>query len=172
MSNIGTERFFVLKKYIPFIIFCLLTLLCVAFIFSNSAKTGEESGNASSSVLEFIKKAFASLGIDADISERFVRKFAHFCEYMLLSLLVCADVLSFIKGFMSSERVYPYFVLAPIFAFCVACVDEFCVQASTLGRGPSFTDVCIDTSGAVVGAVLFGIALFAVSFLKKRKTDL
>jgi VanZ family protein len=109
------------------------------------------------------------MGIDADISEHAIRKLAHFGEYMILSLLVCADVLCFVKSFMPSEKVYPFFTIAPIFAFCVASVDEFCVQASTIGRGPSFRDVCIDTSGAVVGAILFGLALFVFGLIRRKR---
>lgn len=161
-----------MKKYIPFIIFCALTLICVGFIFANSAKNGVESGASSSAVVEFIENILRRLGFEADVSERFVRKLAHFLEYMLLSLLVCADV------FTVSEKEKRIFknayalAAAPVFCFIIANIDEFIIQAATVGRGPSFRDVCIDTSGAFVGVVAFLALMLIVSAIKRRSVNL
>ncbi len=169
MSNFGTERLFRLKKYIPFIIFCVLTLLWVGFIFSNSAKTGEESGAASTAVVESVEGFLEKLGITPDISELFIRKLAHFLEYALLSLLCCADILCLIKASKTNRRIEPFWLISPTFCFLVANIDEFCVQASTAGRGPSFRDVCIDTSGALFTTLVFALVIFFISRRKEKR---
>ena len=158
-----------MKKYIPFVIFCILTLLWIGFIFSNSAKSGVESGEASSAVVEVLENILEKIGLERDVSERFVRKLAHFLEYMMLSLLICADIALM---FSSSELIRKrrvYFAIAPAFSFIIANIDEFCVQAATVGRGPSFKDVCIDTAGAFAGALAFAFMVFTVSAIRNRK---
>ena len=141
----------------------------MGFIFSNSAKTGVESGAASSTVVEYIERILQKLGIEPDVSEHFIRKLAHFLEYTLLSLLVCADVKMILKESELTCKRYPIFITAPAFSFIVANVDEFCVQAATVGRGPSFKDVCIDTVGAITGALVFVLAIFTMSAIKNRR---
>ena len=159
----------VLKKYIPFIIFCILTLFWVGFIFANSAQTGEESGAASSAVVEAIENILEKIGFDSDVSERLVRKLAHFLEYMILSLLVSADIIFALPKAAFTYKKYSIFLISPIFSLLIACVDEFCVQALTVGRGPSFRDVCIDTAGGLTGALVFVFTVFIVSVIRKRK---
>jgi VanZ family protein len=65
----------------------------------------------------------------------------------------------------------PFFVIPIALSAAVALVDEFIVQASTEGRGPSFFDVLIDTSGAAVGAALIFGLLFALNRVRNRKAD-
>ena len=150
------------------IIFLILTLFWVGFIFVNSAQTGVESGEASSGVVEFVEGFFDALGFDVSVSEHFIRKLAHFCEYMLLSLLFCADITLWLKEQIEKKGgVFLYFI-APALSFFVATVDEFVIQASTVGRGPSFKDVCIDTSGALFGAIAFVLVIYLIQKLKKR----
>ena len=158
-----------MKKQIPFIIFCILTLVWVGVIFANSAKPGVQSGAASWAVVELIEDIFQRLGIEIDVSERFIRKLAHFLEYMLLSLLISADIFLIIPREKLTYNRYPIFTLAPALGFIVANVDEFCVQAATVGRGPSFKDVCIDTSGAFTGAIAFVFVIFIVSEIRKKR---
>ena len=81
-----------MKRYVFAIICTLAVVLWVAFIFANSAQTGEESGATSSDVQELINEILHNIGIDATLSEHTVRKCAHFGEYMLLGLLACADI--------------------------------------------------------------------------------
>ena len=127
----------------------------MGFIFSNSLKTGVESGADSSAVLDVVESIFKKIGINPDISELFIRKLAHFLEYAMLSFFICADILLFMSCKASDRRVEPFFIISPVFCFIVANVDEFCIQACTEGRGPSFFDVLIDTLGAVALALGF-----------------
>ena len=168
MCRISAQKGLILKKYILFIFFCVLTLLWIGFIFANSAKTGIESGEASSAVVEFVESLLMRVGIEPDVSEFFIRKLAHFLEYAFLSLLICASVRSFFISYAFLPARYPFFALAPALSFFVASVDEFCVQANTVGRGPSFRDVCIDTSGALFAALLFMLAVYLIRLRKSK----
>lgn len=160
-----------MKKYIAIIICTLVSLAWVGFIWSNSAKTGEASGKASSQVHETVNEIAQSVGIEEPISEHTVRKSAHFGEYMILALIVCVDMIFVSKVFLSrSIRTRSISLLAAIpFAALIALVDEFIIQKSTEGRGPSFIDVLIDLSGATLGAIIILSGfLIAVCVINKR----
>ena len=161
-----------MKKYIPIIICTVLALCWTGFIWSNSAKTGEESGEASSQVYEVVNEVAQSVGIQEPISERTIRKGAHFTEYMVLGLIVCTDMVFISRLFQSGSlkiRALSLCLAIP-FSAVIALIDEFAIQMNTVGRGPSFTDVLIDISGAALGLVfvLCGF-LVAVYALRKRK---
>ena len=160
-----------MKKYIPHVFFSALTLFWVIFIFANSAQSGVESGELSSSVLDSVKEFFAHFGIELPISEHMIRKLAHFTEYALLSVLICVDLSLFFRSFSHIELLKKpfFFLFAPAFCALVALADEFIVQALSEGRGPSFFDVCIDTSGALCGAMAFVFVIYIVSKLKSGK---
>lgn len=163
-----------MKKYIPIIICTIAALLWVGFIWSNSAKTGEESGKASSQVHEIVNEVAQSVGIDKPISERTVRKGAHFTEYMILGLIVCADVLFASKLFsklLLKHRAMFSVLTLPLCA-AVALVDEFIVQGNTQGRGPSFIDVFIDMSGVTMGTVILLSAFLIVCLIAYKRRAL
>ncbi len=144
-----------MKKYIFAAISTIAVVLWIAFILSNSSQTGAESGSLSKSVCDALNNFFDNLGLNITLSERFLRKAAHFCEYMILAVLVCADILSFSEFFekMNQKRKFLWLSLAVPVSAAVALFDEFGVQMMTEGRGPSFRDVLIDTSGAAFGVL-------------------
>ena len=104
------------------------------------------------------------------MSEHFVRKGAHFGEYAVLSLLVCADVLSISELFekMKGKWILLSMLLAIPVSAAVALFDEFGVQMVTEGRGPSLRDVLIDTSGAVFGVLAVIFILWICRAVRKR----
>lgn len=161
-----------MKKYISIIICTLIALGGVIFIWSNSAKTGEESGKASSQVHEVVNEVAQNVGIEEPISERTVRKSAHFGEYMILGLIVCIDMIFISNVFFNrsvTTRSLSLLVSIP-FSVIIAMIDEFVIQGSTEGRGPSFTDVLIDLSGTTLGFILILIGfLIAVCVANRRK---
>ena len=87
-----------------------------------------------------------------------------FCEYLVLSLLLCTDVLLILKERLSLKcrKNLLFLLTAPTLCALVALIDEFVVQAMSIGRGPSFVDVLIDTSGATVGMLIYGTVLFII----------
>ncbi|MBO5416829.1 MAG: VanZ family protein [Clostridia bacterium] len=162
-----------MKKYIAVAICSLAVLLWVGFIWSNSAKTGEESGEMSSQVQEVVENVAEKLDVDVPTTERAVRKSAHFMEYMVLGLLLGAD-LTLICALLSRRTllsdILRISITLPI-SFVVALIDEFGIQGATEGRGPSFTDVLIDMSGNLLGVLSIILALLLVSYILKKKAE-
>ena len=81
-----------------------------------------------------------------------IRKAAHMTEYAILGWLAFA----FSGTFEKRQKVH--YIAALGFAFCYASTDEF-HQLFIPGRSGQFTDVCIDTAGAVIGLLLLAILL-------------
>lgn len=77
-----------------------------------------------------------------------VKKTAHIFEYGILATLVYRAL---INSKIEKKKAMWYSVL---FAFIYGLTDEF-HQSFTPGRGPKFTDVLIDTTGASI--FIFGI---------------
>jgi VanZ family protein len=159
-----------MKKYIIAAISTIAVVIWIVFILSNSSKTGVESGSMSKMVCEAINNFFENLKLNITFSEHFVRKSAHFCEYMILSGLLCLDVLSISMLFekLKQKNIFFRLVIALPVSAAVALFDEFGVQMSTVGRGPSIRDVIIDTSGAAFGVLAVSLFLWICLSVRKR----
>ena len=124
--------------------FCaLLIVLNLAFIWGNSLLPGEVSG-AFSDWVKGILAALLPAGPEDDGSSGFLlRKLAHFTEFACLGAL-----LGWLFGMLKKGKLRPFAcgVLA-------ASVDET-IQRFVPDRGPSVRDVCIDSTGVLVGIVL------------------
>ena len=156
-----------MKKRALLIIFLVASILWALFIFSNSLQTGESSGEMSGSVTEAINKLLGAISPSLEVTHRFVRKAAHFCEFGVLSTLVSFALYFF---FAKSDKRELWCLLAiPISALVAAC-DET-IQLFVDGRGGSVVDVMIDTSGACAAALIFlGITLIVKLHKKRTKT--
>jgi VanZ family protein len=154
------------KKRALLIIFLVASILWALFIFSNSLQTGESSGEMSGSVTEAINKLLGAISPSLEVTHRFVRKAAHFCEFGVLSTLVSFTLYFF---FAKSDKRELWCLLAiPISALVAAC-DET-IQLFVDGRGGSVVDVLIDTSGACAAALIFlGITLIVKLHNKRTK---
>lgn len=118
-----------------------LAILWTAFIFSRSMQTGAESSEASGRLAAFLQSLLGEI----PVSEYFIRKLAHFGEYLILALPATGAAMLVGRKWLPAAA-WGYAVL-------VALCDEFAVQAMTEGRGPRFTDVLIDSAGALTGVV-------------------
>ncbi len=85
----------------------------------------------------------------------YVRKTAHFLEYGLLAVIYNTLMLVYDKP-RKKQMLW-----AVLCAGLYACTDEF-HQGFVAGRGPSWVDVCIDTSGALFGTICLSILIFIV----------
>jgi len=149
-------------------------------IFSFSAQTGEVSGELSYKISYNIVetkseilhegKSYDELNYEANSIQFYVRKAAHMTEYFLLAVAVSFPLYVYrVRGFW-------LFLLAGIFCAGFAGLDEY-HQSFVSGRSPSVRDVCIDSSGALIGIIL--VQLFCWSTLhnpsgshkKKKKTS-
>ena len=150
------------KIWLVRIILTVLTILMLAWIFSNSVKTSVESSEQSSQVTEGVQDVIETINPDVtfggateqedfDILHGFVRNFAHFGEFALLCALVTWCVLSYTQ--------IKWFLLLPI-PFCVgvAVFDEY-LQTFSEGRVQEFADVLTDSLGACTG---FAFAILSV----------
>lgn len=152
------------------IIFGIITILWVCVIFSFSLQTGEESNDTSTSFLteflmEFLPKIFH--GFESITQEQmdflhvFIRKCAHFTEYLILGVFSTLTLLQ-----TEWKRKYAIGI-----GFCatIAAMDET-LQLFVSGRTGKVLDVFIDSAGATVG-VMF--VLFVAKYIRdKRKKQI
>lgn len=135
----------------------IIGILCVGWlgvIFYNGTRQGEVSQRISKEVVKIINMVMDILPatIDSDsikfIAVNFyVRKNAHFFEYLILGILICAVVRQ-LKLYKNREL---FLVLFLLLIFPVA--DEF-IQKYIPGRTSNIFDIIIDFSGGVLGMLI------------------
>ena len=136
----------------------VLILLTLAFIWGNSLRTGEASQETSTGILDCINY-FLNLGeAEAAIAHHLIRKAAHFTEF------ACLGALLVWRAHLNEEK--PPIALPVLLGMAAGLVDES-IQLFTPDRGPSLTDVWLDTSGVLAGVLL----LLLGQHLKKKKQN-
>ena len=141
------------------VLLLVLTVLIVAFIWSNSCKSREESGAQSGAVTKFLQAILDPNGNIPETSfHHFVRKTAHFVEFAILGLMVGGLLRA-----VCQQTGRAFFSLPVLVILLVAVLDEY-IQSFT-GRGSAVADVILDFSGALTG---LGVTLLT-TFLKKKK---
>lgn len=142
---------------------CILLLIFnLGFIWCNSLLPG----SVSSAFTEWVKGILAAIlpGVGADDpggSSHLLRKLAHFSEFCCLGLC-----LSWLIRMLCKAPV-KWYILPWLGGFLAACVDET-IQRFVPDRGPSLTDVGIDTLGVTLGVVLLSLGYF----IKKKRKNL
>ena len=138
--------------------------ICVMYmIFQFSAQNGVTSSNLSYKVTkeliviadQVLQKDMSDAQIEAAIEKYhpYVRKLAHFSEYMVLAITVAFPL--YVYGLRGLWLVF----FAGAFCVGFACLDEY-HQSFVAGRGPSKRDVLIDSSGALLGIYITRIISF------------
>ena len=127
----------------------LIATLC--FIWSNSLVGKEGSASLSRTVTAWLN------GIGIPVTEHFVRKSAHFCEFGLLG---CELILLF----WLRSGVHFQNLCNAAFAALLSAVTDETIQSFS-GRGSQVLDVVLDFSGA-----LTGILLVSLLMIEKRKS--
>ena len=142
-------------------ILCTALLIAVlAFIWGNSLTNGEDSGNLSGSIMEWINAFLRLDELGADRLHHLIRKMAHFTEFACLGLL-----LTWRFGMMGEKKGH-LFCMPLLFGMMAACVDET-IQVFVPDRGPSPVDIWIDTCGVAAGIV---ILLAGHLYVRKKHT--
>ena len=77
------------------------------------------------------------------------RKLSHAFVYLVLAILIMNFLLSLRKN-----SLYQYYIISIIIAFLYACTDEY-HQTFINGRTGQFSDVLIDSIGALLGCIIF-----------------
>lgn len=152
------------KKIYTFTAGILLIILYIV-IFCFSAEDAEHSSRASVKVTEFLLRLYygtasgsggggsgggESIADIVPLVEGFVRKLAHFTEYMCMGLLSYSIVALWIRP------VWRGWLIVVVQLFLSAGLDEF-HQYFIPGRHASFKDVLIDVAGGVTGMVLLTV---------------
>lgn len=162
-----------LLKLLSFVPTCFLLFL----IFGFSAQDGESSGSLSFEISLFIVKLFSPF-LPTAMSERmlleraeaihfFVRKAAHMTEYFLLALSLQLPLTTFLGKRLSwNVRILTGFALTVV----LAALDEF-HQTFVPGRSGNFTDVCIDSIGAIAASLLLFIFFSIRQKRLRRKSN-
>ena len=140
-------------------IFLAVTVLVIAFIFSQSSLSFSQSEEESGRIVKWLLGILSHVGITCDPEwfHLFVRKAAHVAEFALLGICVGGYAQSL--GQLKCRR---YYALPLWLTLMVAVCDEF-IQSFT-GRGSAVADVLLDYAGA-----LLGLLIVAVFVLIKRK---
>lgn len=156
------------------IVSILPTLLLLFLIFGFSAQDGETSGSLSFEISMFLVKLFspllpastteATLTEYAEFIHLYVRKAAHMTEYFLLTLSLQLPLAAWFSRLpIWKTRIIIGFICTVI----LAALDEF-HQTFVPGRSGNFTDVCIDS----IGAVIASLCLYFIYLIRKQKACL
>lgn len=130
----------------------------------NESLSQTESGNTEKGT-ETIKENNAQNQNEEQLIEKLnkpLRKCMHATEYLILSILI----LNWLRNY--DIKKWKAIVVSVITSLLYACTDEF-HQLFVAGRTSQFTDVLIDTSGAIIGAIIFSILMAIISKSKFTK---
>lgn len=157
----------------------VLVLANMMLIFHFSSTGKEESGDLSqgvtNTVMRLLHPNFKNLGFGSKLlllqkNHIIVRKAAHFCEFALLGFLVTC-FLCFLSHHFKRLRPWVTWAAPSGFTLLYAISDE--IHQIFSNRGPRFTDVLIDFSGAICGIlVVHGLILFFTHGKRKPDADL
>ncbi len=139
----------------------ILTVLIgmnLAFIWGNSAMTGEQSGDMSGSILAIVAGIFPVFA--GENGHFLLRKLAHFSEFACLGLLTGARKLA------GGEKLR---LSLSGFGLAVACIDET-IQLYVPTRASSLIDVWIDTAGFFTGSMVLLLGHKIYIRYKQRKS--
>lgn len=133
-------------------------MLFVGVIFANSLFPSDLSDFGSLSIVDFIQGIIDSMSMDFTVTNRIVRKSAHFIEYAILGVLLALTAAA------SGGDRRRAFALAVAAAIIIPIIDEN-IQRFVPGRTFFFSDIALDIAGVAAG-FLFVIARKGIFFKK------
>ncbi len=151
----------------------VLPCLCaawLAFIFSNSLRTGTQSSAQSSKIVALVQRVVGwvfpdgwvvnATGEDYLRLHNFIRKTAHFVEYAVLGGLLfgCYAVYT---------RRVKWSFLPLVGVVFVPFLDEL-LQTQISGRAGMLADVLLDISGGLVGLILVALPVWLIRRKKEK----
>lgn len=149
-----------------------LAIVWMCVIFAFSAQEKEESGEVSASFTYHMvssTRTFFHLDLSdervkeiADAIEGFVRKAAHMVEYGALSVLLYIWIGQWEMSFLRRAG-------TAVGATAVYAATDEIHQYFVPGRAGRFSDVCIDSAGALAGVVVFALLVRIVKHMRARR---
>ena len=150
----------------------VLAIVWMCIIFAFSAQPKEESGAVSASFTYHMvssTRTFFHLDLSdarvkeiSDAIEGLIRKAAHMVEFGILSVLLYIWIGQWEVGFL--RRGATAFGATAVYA----ATDEI-HQLFVPGRAGRFSDVCIDSAGALAGVIVFALLVKLVQHVHERK---
>ena len=122
----------------------LLVITWMILIFIMSSFNSTESSNQSNFIVNIIANIFNINNIS--ILSLIVRKLAHFTEYFILGLLVYNLIYS------NQKKAYFAIIICALYA-----ISDEIHQLFVPGRSCQVLDIIIDSSGSLLGIILFYI---------------
>ena len=139
----------------------VLLVLTLAYIWHNSVESIPESQARSMELAEILEPILEPVVGKGNVTDHFVRKTAHFCEFALLGaeLRLLFLLLGFgtVQGHMNT-----------LFAALAAGVTDETIQYF-YDRGSMVLDVVLDFCGAFFGALVLLLIALGVRHRKKRR---
>lgn len=141
-----TDLFRSIKKHGPLIFDILVSVAVVAITTWSSGQTAEVSGGASKGIAYWLLTFLPGEHTEATVLllDHLLRKTAHFSLYFILG---CS-----LTGCFRRQKKVPYVLAVLVTGAVLAGLDEF-HQMFVDGRGPSFSDVVLDTCGVAAGCL-------------------
>lgn len=143
------------RRKVLTVISFLLTFILMGVIFYLSDQPASESSQLSDSL---ISKIFHLIGVIIPV--KVIRKTAHACEFFLLAFLFSNSF-----NLASNEK---WHILSLALTFAYACTDEF-HQLFVFGRAGRISDILIDTSGALIGILIYSVLIKIIKAVRRRK---
>lgn len=150
----------------------VLAIVWMCIIFAFSAQTKEESGAVSESFTYHMvssTRTFFHLDLSdarvkeiADAIEGLVRKVAHMMEYGFLAVLLYIWIGQWEMSFLRRGG-------TAVGATAVYAATDEIHQLFVAGRSGRFSDVCIDSAGAVAGVLVFALLVRIVRRIQARR---
>lgn len=140
------------------------SLIWTAFIWSNSLKNAEKSGEMSGNFLDFVNGIAAEIFPSTILTEHFIRKAAHFTEFAILGALLTLSLLAL----PPKHKLRAAYTAAPI-ALLVAVNDEL-IQLFSDGRSAEISDVILDFSGALTGIFIVYLVVYLIRAKSRKRS--
>ena len=165
------------KKYLILtIVFCVLAVAINAYIIMHSCLDAVASTEQSQGVVQVSEDVVNTVAPGTITPENhdsfasFIRKaFGHFGLFVVSGLLSPTALYLLINPFKWSKH-YLNVIIGLSFGLLIAITTEV-IQLSIPGRSGEFTDVLIDFSGYLLGALIIGLILFLTLRKKNKKAD-
>ncbi|WP_404445697.1 VanZ family protein [Sutcliffiella horikoshii] len=158
-------RFQIQKKVVEVVSWGLV-VGWMGLIFYLSAQPGEQSADLSGGITELVNEIVEQVAPAAEFKmdevSFFVRKNAHLFAYMLLAVLTLNAVRR--SGGHGFKSMGAAFILSVLYA-----ISDEVHQLFVPGRSGQVSDVLLDSTGALVGIVLY--AVISRGLARKRQTE-
>lgn len=144
------------------IIFAILFAFLSVLILVEASKNGDDSTKSSSMIITIIQTLLPFLkGSDMGWVRKVIGHYGLFA-------LTCGCAIASISLFRFKKKLtYIFYVVIAVWMLLLAMASEW-LQTMAEGRGPSWTDVGIDTAGTLTSFAILGLVILIAYFLHKK----